>query len=467
MARQSISAVYIYCKRQNVVHALKSTLRAANFPDEHVFVEGDVENCIKWLRSRSDAAVIIDWDTDHRCALQLLASARADHKLDSRPSMLISRQVNAEIVAAGAEHQVTTVHVGDVSVTSLKVMVAELLRAGTDNSVDKELLRNVSNLRADDKWTEATTILEKMRDRNPGNVRVACELAENLIRASAWQSAISTLEPFSTIEQPNVRALHLLGRCYLKLGRAGEASTLLARAKIISPYNVERLVDLGHALLHVDQVDEAQQVFDEALELSPGNLGATQGLGQVKLLQGELNEGLQLIQSASDNRELASIFNTVAVLTIHRNQHSRALKLYELAATAVKGDNKLLSRLFFNKGLAFHRWNRPNDAITWFSKSVELDPEFEDAAHNIKALQSALARKHESSVSQSKSGFSIVDSQMPPNNVIKLPVFEKQSSAPQIQLAKSVVNGETIADLEGDFSDTFSNGLAGEDESFV
>jgi len=299
MAGQVIGAVYIYCTRQDVVHALKATLRAANFPDERIFVELSVESCAEHLRNRSDAAVIIDWDTDHRNALKLLAYARADHKLDSRPTMLITKRVSNEIVAAGAEHHVTTVHVGDVSVTSLKVMVGELLRAGTDNSVDKELLRNVSNLRLDDKWTEATAILEKMRDRDPGNVRVACELAENLIRASAWQSAISTLEPFSTIDQPNVRALHLLGRCYLKLGRAGEASTLLSRAKIISPYNVERLVDLGNALLHIDQVEEAQQVFEEALDLSPGNFGATQGLGQVKLLQGELNEGLKLIQSAS------------------------------------------------------------------------------------------------------------------------------------------------------------------------
>jgi len=467
MAGQVIGAVYIYCTRQDVVHALKATLRAANFPDERIFVELSVESCAEHLRNRSDAAVIIDWDTDHRNALKLLAYARADHKLDSRPTMLITKRVSNEIVAAGAEHHVTTVHVGDVSVTSLKVMVGELLRAGTDNSVDKELLRNVSNLRLDDKWTEATAILEKMRDRDPGNVRVACELAENLIRASAWQSAISTLEPFSTIDQPNVRALHLLGRCYLKLGRAGEASTLLSRAKIISPYNVERLVDLGNALLHIDQVEEAQQVFEEALDLSPGNFGATQGLGQVKLLQGELNEGLKLIQSASDNRELASIFNTVAVLTIHRNQHSRALKLYELAATAVKGDNKLLSRLFFNKGLAFHRWSRPMDAIACFTKAIELDPEFEDAAHNIKALQAAIARKNSpASAPAKKSGFSIVDSQKSADNVVKLPVFEKPSTSPQIPLA-AVANGEPFADLDGDFADAFSNGLAGEDESFI
>jgi tetratricopeptide (TPR) repeat protein len=483
-----IKSAFIYSKRADLVTLLRTTLRTGGISEDSVHAELTAGECIEQLKTKSDAAVVLDWEAGSGEVLKILESARADHKVDVRPTLLIAKDMSNEVVAIGAEYNVTCVHIGELSNTSVRVLVKELLDSVSEVNNIRESLRRVSELRAAGNWEEATKTLEDLYGKEPNNARIAAELAESYIRADAWQSAINCLEPFSKMEPPDVRCLHLLGRSYLKLGRAGEATNLLSRAKIISPYNVERLIDLGQALLKIDQIEEAQEVFDEALELDPSSKGANQGRGTCQLLQGELNEGLALIRQVSDNRELAAVFNTAAVLTIHRNHHARAMKLYDTAILAIGTDKKLLARLYFNKGIGFYRWTRLNEAAACFQKSTELDPGFVDASFNLKILHRRLNKTGSVAIAPASGSVIVTYHKRTGTDGVSVPIPLPNSisvtAAPEVRdLAAAAANstksanntpdanGKPKADLtydeiDADFATSFGNTLEGEDESF-
>jgi tetratricopeptide (TPR) repeat protein len=239
----------------------------------------------------------------------------------------------------------------------------------------------VATAREKGDWAIATPILEELWANHDGNERVAVELAENLIYEEQWDRAVELLTPFAETEPPHVRALHLMGRCRMHQGDYDGAIRLLERAKIINPHNVERLIDLGNSFLRNDQIDQAMSHFSDALALDEDNKDATVGKGQCHLMSGEINEALTLLKAVSGPRELASIFNTAAILAMRQDRHEQGMQLYQSALKAIGHDDKVTARLMYNMGLGYKRWQKPEKAQLCFEKAVELDPTF------VKALQ--------------------------------------------------------------------------------
>jgi tetratricopeptide (TPR) repeat protein len=220
----------------------------------------------------------------------------------------------------------------------------------------------------------------------PGQERVATELAENLIHEGVWDKALEILKPFSDRDPPSIRALHLAGRCLMARGDYGAATQLLGRAKILNPHNVDRLLDLGNAFLRDDQVDLALANFSEAAAIEPDNKDATVGKGQCLLMNGEVNEGLALLKAVSGPREMASIFNSAAVLTIRAERYDKGMALYKSALAALGKDDRIASRLMFNMGLGYKRWSKLDKAMACFQRSLELDPGYAKAQKHRDAL---------------------------------------------------------------------------------
>jgi len=74
------------------------------------------------------------------------------------------------------------------------------------------------------------------------------------------------------------------------------------------------------------------------------------------------------------------------VLSMRKGQIPQGMNLYDAAVTALKNNKEALSRLFYNKGIGFFRWKKLDEARVCFEKSVELDPTFANAIHNLKSL---------------------------------------------------------------------------------
>jgi tetratricopeptide (TPR) repeat protein len=177
----------------------------------------------------------------------------------------------------------------------------------------------------------------------------------------------------------------------MRKGDFEAAIALLERAKIINPLNVDRLIDLGNAFLSNGQVDEAMEEFKEAKALDPENKEASVGESKCLLMNGEVNEALMLLKTISGPREMASIFNTAAVLSMRGEKFEKAMSLYKSALAALGKDRPLAARLHFNVGLGYRRWQKFDKAIAHLKKSLELDPTYEKAKAQLDKVQKLLA----------------------------------------------------------------------------
>jgi tetratricopeptide (TPR) repeat protein len=371
-------APVVFTERADVRDAVRQELKALGAVD--VQIPENQDDAVGKLIAAPQAMLVLDWALGSEVVNAVLGAVRGHFKIETRPIFLIIPTLDNNVIATGVEYGVSQIHSGEISRQGIRECLEALLHEDETTRDVRETLIQVAAARSKGDWAIATPLLQALSARLPGQERVSVELAENFIYENAWDEALALLAPLAELDPPNIRALHLMGRCHMHKGDFDGAVGLLSRAKMINPHNVERLIDLGNAFIKTDQLDEAMANFNEAMTLDSENKDAKVGAGQVMLMNGEVNEALSLLKSVSGPRELASLFNTSAILSMRQGRFDQGMHLYKSALAALGRDDKIAARLMFNMGLGFRRWNKPDKALMCFEKSLALDPTYAKAA---------------------------------------------------------------------------------------
>jgi tetratricopeptide (TPR) repeat protein len=390
VAKNFKSPPIVHSARNDVRDAVRQELKALGA--DNTLTPAHKDECIELLIKNPESVLVIDWECGAVEVTQILGACKGHFHVETRPSFLIVAAVEPSIVATGYEYGISQIHSGAISRQTIRECLEALLREDKMGTAVKEVLVRVAQARSRGDWALATPLLAELFEGDKDDDRIAVELAENLIYEENWEQAAATLKPFVERDPPVVRALHLMGRCLMHQGDYDAAIGLLGRAKIINPHNVDRLIDLGHAFLNNDQVDEAMANFDEAAAIDGKNKAAVEGKGQCLLMSGDINEALGLLKAVSGPREMASIFNTAAVLSMRADRFEKGLTLYRSALAALGRNDQIASRLYFNMGVGFKRWNKLDKAIAAFTKSYELDKTYAKAARHKEMLEKKLAQ---------------------------------------------------------------------------
>jgi tetratricopeptide (TPR) repeat protein len=377
-------AAVLFCSRRDVRDAVKEVLK--NMGVTAVAAPASPEECIDDLKKDPESLLVIDWELGGAEVTKVFEAVKGSNRIETRPIFLLAAQISAKLVAIGYEYAVTQTHTGQISQAKIKEYLLEVHRHEKNNAPLKKVLSMVSEARQQNKWDVATNLLEGMKEKLPGNARIAVELAENFVREEKWNEAVGLLEPFASAQPPYARALHLMGRCQMKLGQFEEASITLTKAKLLNPFNISRLIDLGNTLLRTDEVEEAKANFAEAKEIDPTNKAAKIGTGQCMLLEGDVNDALLILKDVSDDQELASIFNTSAIMAIRAGRFQDGMSLYDAACRAIGANLTVKARLIYNKGLGYQRQKLSNDALNLFKEALALDPGFNKAKRTFAVL---------------------------------------------------------------------------------
>ena len=162
---------------------------------------------------------------------------------------------------------------------------------------------------------------------------------------------------------------------------------------MISPYNVDRLLELGDVLLESNRGGEAKQTYDQIFAIDPNSRRGKVGKGKSMLVLGEVNEALELLKESANSRELASVFNTAAIINMKDGKHEKGMNLYKTAASVLGKNSKVLARLMYNMGIGYVKWKKPQKGLECFQKAVELDPKFENAKFNAEAIINPKSKK--------------------------------------------------------------------------
>lgn len=347
----------------------------------------EADACVEALVFDNSGMLVIDMAIGSEKINQILSASKTHFKIETRPILVFIDEVNESVLATASEYSVSQLHAGEPSAETVHACIQQLVKEFRSTASVRGLLLKVATARSRGDWAVVTPLLESEYTKNPSDERLAMELAENYIHERNWKRADAVLEPWLNTNPPMIRALNLKARCLMFEGKFQEAADQMGKAKLLNPHNIDRLIEFGHILISADRVEEARQQFEEASVLDSDNTEAREGVGQCMLMQGEVNEALDFLKAISGPRELASIFNSAAVMSIHNGHFKKGMALYKKAFEVVGKDEKIASRLFFNMGLGYKKNDDLQKAIACFDKSSKLDPEFGKAAQHKQALE--------------------------------------------------------------------------------
>ena len=350
------------------------------------YIPENAQRCISYLGEYPEALLILDWEVGAEQATKVLESLSGPLVVSARQTLLIALDLSPHAIGAAAEYQVSRVHSGELMRAKFAEHIAFLLAEKKANALLSGGLARVSEARQSGDWDESLRLLRGLADKYPDQIRWQAEIIDNLVHLGRWDEASQAAQLLTENEPSYARGLGLYGRCLMRQKLYGDACEVFKRAKLLNPYNLGRLVSLGQALLEIDKVSEARENFEASLKLQRGRKDAIVGLSECMLLEGDVNDALNLLREVSGPRELASIFNMAAILSMRQGRFEIGKTLYQVAISKVKADAYLLSRLFFNLGIGYHRWQRPFDALECFEKAYQHDAAYVDAKANAAIL---------------------------------------------------------------------------------
>ncbi len=392
MALKSLfSSAVIFCFRTDVKEALRNELKRSGV--QKIEIAANVDEARQKLGEDEDALLVLEWDQDPGEAVKVLEATKKENTIEVRPILLIAKAMSQQLVATAYEYHVSQAFAGEVSQKILAERLREISRQEENNEPLKKVFGKVISAKTQGQYGVAEGILEEIMNRIPNNDRIAAELAEVYIAQDKWDQARDLVSIYADKTPANMRILHIYGRCLMRKGDFESASEVLEKAKAFNPYNSERLIDLGYSLLNQNRIDEARNNFKEARSIDPSSKKARSGMGQVMLLEGDVNQALSLMKNVADNKELASLFNMSAVLSMRQGRFQAGMSLYDAALQSLdQADKNTLAMLHFNRGVGFKRWKKPEEAITWFAKAVDLKPDYEKAKRNFAEVADKLGR---------------------------------------------------------------------------
>jgi tetratricopeptide (TPR) repeat protein len=401
---EAINRAIVYVSIPNIRIIFRQELKRAGITEIVVPMTAE-ETCAALLKSR-DALLVVDQQLEMRDLVEVLKVANGTEAVSTRPIFYMANVISPDVLGICSEYNVSRIHPGQLSRDVLFAHLNAIVNQESEASEIRDLLNQVRLAYEVKDYDKAESLLMPVFERYPNNMRIMCELAETYILSERWKEAENLLAKHALQYTSNIRLQHQLARCHMKARRYQDAEMILRNCDLINPFNVERLLDLGTALMHNDKVSDAYKQFNKALSLEPSNIDAKQGIGQCNLLLGEVNVGLDLLRQVTSDRELASIFNNSAIISVCHGRFEAGIELYKTAVSTLGKDNPTSAKLVFNLGLAYHKKGDEEEAKRCFELSSEMDPNFSNSKINLKILDSA-EHDEDSIMSETNSGASI------------------------------------------------------------
>jgi tetratricopeptide (TPR) repeat protein len=375
----------VFIQRPEVELLVRTELK--NLGITKIDVAKSTEQCIPLLLKNPSALFVLNWDVGTNAACQVLEAIQNPHRVSMQSVFLLSAQQVDGIGGLALEYGVSYLHVGEITPDVIKKGLRHIEKHEEFGAEVKESLALASDARAKGDWESAGVVLKGLHEKDPANERIALEYCDTLFMQDNLDEATKILETYTNAEQPNPRALNLYGRILLKAGKPKEAALALQKADFTNPFNFDRLMQLGDAYLHLQKYDKARTSYDKAVKIYPEKEDAKKGVCKSMLVGGDLNEALAYMKQLSGPREMASVFNGSAILSMVHNHYEEGMKLYGVALTTIGADPVLASKLAFNMGIGFHRQKDQKSAAQCFRISSKMDSSNEKPSEYLEALK--------------------------------------------------------------------------------
>ena len=261
----------------------------------------------------------------------------------------------------------------DPSITHVNLYLGYVYRklARWDKAIAAYEIEIETHAKSPEAYHELSQLLVKLGDENIEQ------------RKSYYLRAIEILKKWTLVSPEEVETHDLIGYLYLRLGeQSPEAVEACERAVKIGPEDVRALFNLGTIYLGAERSEEAKAIFERLVHLGERVMReqleriAPNANDTVQLSMGEAYQKLGVASLRMYLRDLANGSSETSLL-------SEAEESFKTALTYFPDDIHSL----YNLGITHWMMRLRVAAIKGFYAVLEIDPDHEDAATNLRVVE--------------------------------------------------------------------------------
>jgi len=349
-----------------------------------------------WNRFKHSEPIVIHWESKHRSG-----GAIVEEILDIAPKFNVGERIIVLTTNPTHEDVVYFSELGIRRIIRLRARDKDLEKAALEFAQHFQACQNAApdTSRGEAAWRhilqqldslpknpESATLdaLQATVDQLNGDTTPTARYLDACAHISAhrgnnegavklWQQALD--------KNPNYfRAYHGIIRNYRATGRLREALALMQKMQEMNRSNISRTVGIGEVLLELEDDKKAEHYFRSALERDSFCSGALNGLAEIKFRQGDLDESRKLLSRSHLAYRAAAKLNNQGIDMVRKNQFDEALKHYTKAQYVLPQQEKG-PLLFYNIGLCYARWGKPEMAREFLKLALIKEPNYKKARH--------------------------------------------------------------------------------------
>jgi tetratricopeptide (TPR) repeat protein len=156
------------------------------------------------------------------------------------------------------------------------------------------------------------------------------------------------------------------------------ALDLIRKMQTLNKNNISRIVKMGEIYNKLKKEDKAEHCFKSALTRDKFCSQALNGLAEIKFRQGNLDESRNLLAQSRLAYKMATTLNQQGIELVNEGSYEDALKHYSKAQFVLPQQDKG-PMLFYNIGLCYSKWGKPEIAQQFLKIALIKAPEYAKA----------------------------------------------------------------------------------------
>jgi tetratricopeptide (TPR) repeat protein len=293
-------------------------------------------------------------------------------KIDKSPN-------NADLYTQRAEYYILNKNIDSAFADALKA-----LRLDSSNSKRYNYLSDIYFMKGD--FESSEDLLERALLRNPNDAETIMKLAELSLYYKRYAEMYTYIDKALTIDQRNPKAHLLKGFGYIEQKDTIGAVREFQLAVDQDPKYYEAYIQLG-LVFHRKQNKLALDYYNNALNIRPQSIEAMYNIAMfyqdTKNYDKAIEQYKMILQIDKKNTNATHNIGWIQ-LEINKN-YPEAINYF---SQSIDSDPNFINALY-NRGLAYERMKKYNEAISDYRKMLQVNPSYSPASEGIQRLHNA------------------------------------------------------------------------------
>jgi tetratricopeptide (TPR) repeat protein len=352
-----------------------------------------------WDRFRSADYVIVHWEAQRRTG-----GAIVEEILESEPNFDVGERIIVISTNPTREDVVYFSELGLRKIVRLRNRDREIMQATQEltnhlrsnhmiNPVEhawRSVLRAIDILPTPPEGAHALRIegaLERLKAKdNRLTARYLDALANLRFKQDRLQEAQDLWMKALDLNSNYFRSYHGVIRLQRKMGQYDKAYALMQKLHALNRNHISRLTDMGEIQVKLGEETRAEHYFKTALDRDAHCSKALNGLAGIRFRAGALDESRKLLAKSRHAYEIARELNEHGISLVKQGKYKEALDHYTKAQYVIPHQDKG-PMLFYNIGLCYSRWGKPDMAKEFLRIALIKEPTYDKALRLLRALE--------------------------------------------------------------------------------